>query len=118
MKSSRMNGAAGVSTPPAHSQFQTEWGAPASRDSDWFAGLPELMRPSVLAEAISTTQQRLARERALKCGIPYVKWGSSIYYRRSDVAAFFASRVFTSTADAREAKPSRQAQADQAMAGA
>jgi hypothetical protein len=65
-----------------------------------FADLPELIRPSVLAPAINTTQQRLAHDRVKGCGIKFVRWGRSIYYRKSDVIEFFESRVRTSTQSA------------------
>ena len=64
-----------------------------------FAHLPELMRPAVLASEIDTTVQRLAKDRVAGGGIPFVRWGRSVYYRRCDVEEFFASRLRRSTSE-------------------
>jgi hypothetical protein len=71
-----------------------------------FGQLPELMRPAVLAaaidpDAVDTVVQRLAKTRVEggADAIPFIRWGRSIFYRRCDVEAFFASRLLRSTSD-------------------
>lgn len=44
-----------------------------------------------VAHFFGTSEERLANDRYLGRGIPYVKYGSRVYYLRSDVIAFLAA---------------------------
>ena len=41
-----------------------------------------------VAHLFGTSEERLANDRYLGRGIPYVKYGSRVYYLRSDITAF------------------------------
>lgn len=65
-----------------------------------FDHLPPLMSAADLAPEIGFTIQRLAQDRTVPGkGIPFVRYGRSIRYRRVDVESFFAARVRTATQD-------------------
>jgi hypothetical protein len=44
-----------------------------------------------VAQLFGTSQERLANDRHLGRGLPYVKFGRSIYYMRSDIIAYLAA---------------------------
>ena len=53
--------------------------------------LPEVIPPKQLAPVFFTTADRLANDRYHGRGLPYVKYGSRVFYLRSDVIAFLAA---------------------------
>lgn len=68
--------------------------------------LPVVMTAQALADLTGRSVRTLERDRTTGAGVPFVKIGGRILYRRDDVLAFLASRVFTSTAAARLADTS------------
>jgi hypothetical protein len=55
------------------------------------AELPPVMTPKELGGVLGKSTDALAQERWLRKGIPFIKYGSRVYYLRSDVAAFLAA---------------------------
>jgi hypothetical protein len=55
------------------------------------ADLPAVLTTKQLSGLLEKSTDALAQERWLGKGIPFIKYGSRIYYLRSDVAAFFAA---------------------------
>ena len=55
------------------------------------ADIPAVLTPKQLGGLLEKSTDALAQERWLGKGIPFIKYGSRIYYLRSDVAAFFAA---------------------------
>ena len=47
--------------------------------------------PKKVAQLLDTSVDRLANDRHLRRGIPYVKHGSRVFYLRSDVTAYLAA---------------------------
>jgi hypothetical protein len=62
--------------------------------------LDELITRSQLAEYLHTTVGRLAQDSYHGRGIPFVKHGRKVLYRRSDVQKYLQDNTFQSTADA------------------
>ncbi len=44
-----------------------------------------------VAQLLYTSEERLANDRYLGRGLPYTKFGSRVYYLRSDITAFLAA---------------------------
>ena len=56
--------------------------------------LPELLKPETVAELLGITPHTLAVWRCCKrYPLPYVKVGSTVRYRATDVAAFIANNL-------------------------
>ena len=53
--------------------------------------LPVIMTSQQLASVFFTTADRLANDRYHRRGVPYVKYGSRVFYLRSDVISFLAA---------------------------
>ena len=51
----------------------------------------EPLRAKTVADLFYTTEARLANDRHLGRGLPYVKFGRSVFYMRSDIAAYLAA---------------------------
>lgn len=49
---------------------------------------PELVTPKQVAEILVVSEASLANDRYLQQGIPYIKVGKRVRYRRADVIAF------------------------------
>jgi hypothetical protein len=47
--------------------------------------------PKKVAQLLYTSEERLANDRYLGRGLPYVKFGRSVFYLRSDVIAYLAA---------------------------
>jgi len=60
------------------------------------AELPPVLTPKQLAKLLGKSTDALAQERWLRKGIPFIKYGTRVYYLRSDVAAFFAANRHSS----------------------
>jgi hypothetical protein len=52
------------------------------------ANLPEIMRPAQYGAAVNKSVDQLAYERSSGKGPPFVRYGRSVYYLRSDVLSF------------------------------
>jgi hypothetical protein len=50
-----------------------------------------VLTPKHLGELLGKSGDALAQDRWLRKGIPFVKYGSRVYYLRSDVVAFFTA---------------------------
>jgi hypothetical protein len=50
--------------------------------------LPDLMTPLEVAKHIRRSVSTLARDRMQSRGIPYVKYGHNVFYKRDDVLAY------------------------------
>lgn len=72
-----------------------------------FTALPLLLTSEHVARLRGTTERTVERERCEGSGIPFIKWGRRIFYRRDDVLKFLNERTFTSTAEAKKAAASR-----------
>jgi len=59
--------------------------------------MDELMTPEELAEYLHASVNSLANDRYLGVGIPFVRIGRRIRYRRSDVAAYLDANRFSRT---------------------
>lgn len=58
------------------------------------AQAPELMTPQELAHNLAVSEETLTTWRSRKsAGIPFVKVGRLVRYRRADVAAYIESRL-------------------------
>lgn len=68
--------------------------------------LPLVLTAQALAALTGRSVRTIERDRTAGTGVPFVKIGRRILYRRDDVLAFLARRVFTSTAAARRADTS------------
>ncbi len=68
--------------------------------------LPLLITSKHLATLRGTTERTVERERCDGSGIPFIKWGRRVFYRRDDVLAFLGERTFSSTAEAKLAAAS------------
>ena len=76
-------------------------------DAIWsanLAALPLLLTQKQLAELRDTSERTLERERCNGTGVPFIKWGRRVFYRREDVLAFLQTRTFSSTAEAKLAE--------------
>lgn len=49
---------------------------------------PELLTPKQVAEILLVSEASLANDRYLNQGIPYIKVGKRVRYRRADVIAY------------------------------
>lgn len=56
-----------------------------------------------LSDILGVSLRKLERDRQNGTGIPFVKYGRRILYRRADVEAFLEGSRFTCTAEARRA---------------
>ena len=65
--------------------------APAVDPSDLLRGLPEIITPAALALLFDKSTDQLANERHAGRGPAYVKYGSRVFYLRSDVVAFLSA---------------------------
>jgi hypothetical protein len=74
--------------------------------SDHSGALSLVLTPQALADLTGRSVRTLERDRLAGSGVPFVKIGRRILYRRDDVLAFLARRTFTSTAEARRADTS------------
>jgi hypothetical protein len=52
---------------------------------------PEYMTPVETAEVMRTTENKLAQDRYLERGLPFIKVGRKILYARADVVAYLAA---------------------------
>jgi hypothetical protein len=59
------------------------------------AELPPVLTPTQLGLLLAKSADALAQDRYLRKGVPFVKYGSRVYYLRSDVIAFFAANRHT-----------------------
>lgn len=68
------------------------------------SSLPDpLFSPRATSELTGLSEPTLQRQRSVGGGIPYVQLGPRrVAYRMSDIQAWLAGRVVTSTSDARE----------------
>ena len=81
--------------------------AAASASASWTAditALPLLLTQKHLAKLRDTSERTLERERCNGTGVPFVKWGRRVFYKREDVLAFLNQRTFSSTAEAKLSK--------------
>ncbi len=74
--------------------------APVRDDVPAGGNINELLTPEEAARHLKMAKQTLARWRVEGTGPPFVRLGTRIFYRRSDLHAFVAGRVFSSTAEA------------------
>jgi hypothetical protein len=63
--------------------------------------LPFLLTPQQLAKLRGTSTRTLERERCNGLGVPFVKWGRRVLYRKQDVLKFINEQTFTSTSAAK-----------------
>jgi hypothetical protein len=61
--------------------------------------LPRLLTEDEVRAITHDSKSKLAQDRVRGNGIPFVKLGSKVFYRESDVLAFIEQRVFRSTAE-------------------
>lgn len=59
--------------------------------------LPDLITPAELAQFMRTTTNSLAQDRYLGRGVPFVKHGKKVLYRRGDVEAYLERNRFQRT---------------------
>ncbi|WP_308103110.1 MULTISPECIES: helix-turn-helix domain-containing protein [unclassified Nocardia] len=59
--------------------------------------MDQLLTPAELAEYMHTTVASLAQDRYRGRGVPFVKRGSRVLYRASDVAKYLADNTFQGT---------------------
>ncbi|MGW5314515.1 DNA-binding protein [Nocardia thailandica] len=52
-----------------------------------------LLRPAEAAEKMHTTPGKLAQDRYLGRGLPYVKYGRKVLYREGDIRAYLEANV-------------------------
>ena len=64
-------------------------------------GLPPLLTQAYLAEVLFVSERKLERDRHEGTGIPFVKIGRRVLYRREDVLMYLEANRFTSTAEAK-----------------
>ena len=64
---------------------------------------PSLITQSDLADLFGISQRKLERDRHVGTGIPFVKVGRRVLYRREDILAFLEENRFVSTAEAKHA---------------
>jgi hypothetical protein len=50
--------------------------------------MPELLKPAEAAVFLRTTTNTLQQDRYLRRGVPYIKLGGRVLYRRTDILAF------------------------------
>lgn len=50
--------------------------------------LPELLTPKEVAGWLAISEASLAQDRFMKTGIPYIKVGKRVRYRRDDIISF------------------------------
>lgn len=60
----------------------------------------ELVTEAELSQILRRSRRQLQRDRAMRCGCPYVQIGAQVRYRRDDVDAYIAQRVVGATASA------------------
>jgi len=65
--------------------------------------LDDYLTPQEVAAYTKIAVSSLAKARVYGGGIPFVKIGRSVRYRRADVDAFMAERVITSTSEITQA---------------
>jgi len=65
------------------------------------ATLPQYMTESETADYIRGSRSTLQKDRLYGRGIPFVKMGRRVLYRRADVDAYLAKNVVRSTSEAR-----------------
>ena len=53
--------------------------------------LPAIIPPPLLAEFLHTTKGRLAQDRYLGRGVPYVKFGKNVRYMKADLLKYLQS---------------------------
>ncbi|MEU4412052.1 DNA-binding protein [Nocardia salmonicida] len=53
----------------------------------------ELLEPSKTAEMMHTTPGKLAQDRYLGRGLPYIKYGRKVLYRVADIRAYLDENV-------------------------
>jgi hypothetical protein len=61
--------------------------------------LPEVMIPAQLGAVLDKSTDQLATDRYNGCGPAFVKYGSKVYYLRSDVIAFLMANRRTKTGE-------------------
>ena len=64
-----------------------------------FSDLPEIATPGEVAQASNVSLNTLAYWRHVGSGPQYMKLGRCVRYRKSDVIAFFTSKLRTSTTE-------------------
>jgi Helix-turn-helix domain len=64
---------------------------------------PNLLTQADLADLFGISQRKLERDRHIGAGIPFVKVGRRVLYRREDILAFLEENRFVSTAEAKHA---------------
>ncbi len=83
------------------SKLNLEGYEPLPTDDDPLAGFPPLMTPKQVAAAGIKTVNTLMSDRYQGVGLPFIKVGRSIRYRKSDVVNYIEAHVFNSTREAR-----------------
>jgi hypothetical protein len=74
--------------------------APVRDDVPAGGSFNELLAPEEAAQQLKMAKQTLARWRVEGTGPLFVRLGNRVFYRSTDLHAFVAGRVFTSTAEA------------------
>jgi excisionase family DNA binding protein len=82
-------------------QRNTDSTLDASTTSHTPGGLRPLMTQTYLAEVLVVSERKLERDRHEGTGIPFVKIGRRVLYRREDVLMYLEANRFTSTAEAK-----------------
>ena len=88
-------------------QNNTDSSLDASTTSHAPDGLQPLNTQPHLAEVLFVSERKLERDRHEGTGIPFVKIGRRVLYRREDVLEYLMANRFTSTAEAKRTEPPR-----------
>ena len=65
--------------------------------------IPDLMTPNEVAKRLRRSISTLARDRQFNRGIPYVKYGHNVFYKKADVVAFLETNTMGRTKTVRAA---------------